>query len=73
MTEKRTHEVGVLPTASRCCHPEHSEGSALRALSAPHLIDGLGRMLRTEAATNHVNDYGVAKAMDNLPEDTSPV
>ncbi|MGQ0544761.1 MAG: hypothetical protein ACT4P3_05420, partial [Betaproteobacteria bacterium] len=26
------------------------------------------RLLRTEAATNNVNDYGVAKAMDNLPE-----
>ena len=25
-------------------------------------------LLRTEAATNNVNDYGVAKAMDNLPQ-----
>lgn len=25
-------------------------------------------LLRTEAATNNVNDYGVAKAMENLPE-----
>ena len=26
------------------------------------------RMLRTEAATNNVNDYGVGKAMNNLPD-----
>ncbi len=26
------------------------------------------RLLRTEAATNHVTDYGLGKAVENLPQ-----